>query len=86
MDEGCPVGQPSPMKEETGMNSSQIKPWHIILFTIAILFVMWQVFGQVKQRRMTQTQWQGERYTRPELPPGAPPQLQQIRETMEREK
>jgi len=33
------------------MKNNQLKPWHIILFTVAILLVMWQVFGVVREKR-----------------------------------
>ncbi len=68
------------------MQQSQIKPWHIILFTLAIILVMWQAFAYVKQRQQQQTHWQGEQVATPNLSPYAPPQIRQIREQMERDK
>jgi hypothetical protein len=53
-------------------NSNQIKPWHIVLFVVAIVLVVWQVFGYYYREKQ---QLHGE-YRMP--PPGTnlPPQMQ----------
>lgn len=52
-------------------NSSQIKPWHIVLFAVAVVLVLWQVFGYYREKQRLH----GE-YRLP--PPGAnlTPQMQ----------
>lgn len=67
------------------MQSNQIKPWHIILFAVAIILVMWQVFGYVKeQRRQSSATYQAGQG--PNITPYTPPQFQNIRQRMEQEK
>lgn len=61
----------------------QLKAWHIVLFAIAILLVLWQAFGYVKERRKMGTWYYGEDKSQPIH---APAQLRHIRERMEREK
>ncbi len=68
------------------MSQSQIKPWHIIVFTLAVILVMWQAFAYMKQRQAQKTEWRGERITAPTTTPYTPPQFQRIRERMEQEK
>lgn len=66
--------------------TSEIKPWHIILFTIAILLVMWQLFGYIKEkRRMSQVTYDHGPGASA-INPNTPPQLRSVLETMEREK
>lgn len=66
-------------------NGNQIKPWHIILFTIAIILVMWQAFSYYRETKIrsrgTYVAGPG-----PNITPYTPPQFQNIRERMEREK
>lgn len=65
---------------------SQMKPWHIILFTIAIVVVMWQAFSYVQQKRKTQTVFRQEGQQTPTSTQYTPPQFQRIRQRMEQEK
>ncbi|GIV20635.1 MAG: hypothetical protein KatS3mg023_2386 [Armatimonadota bacterium] len=53
-------------------NSGQIKPWHIVLFVLAIVLVLWQALGYYREK---QQRLHGE-YRMP--PPGASltPQMQ----------
>ncbi|MEJ5253506.1 MAG: hypothetical protein HPY54_12065 [Chthonomonadetes bacterium] len=67
------------------MQSNQIKPWHIILFTVAILLVLWQAFGYVREkRRQSSATYQAG--PGPNITPYTPPHAQRILERMEREK
>ncbi|MDW8322176.1 MAG: hypothetical protein RMM08_12530 [Armatimonadota bacterium] len=65
-------------------SSSQLQPWHYILFAVAIVLVLWQVMGYVLQKRKqsTGTYRQGEVYVSPQLTP----QQQQYRQMIESEK
>lgn len=65
---------------------SQVKPWHIILFTLALLLVIWQAFSYVQQKRQTQTTLRQEGQQAPTINQYTPPQFQRIRQRMEEEK
>ncbi|MGC8784755.1 MAG: hypothetical protein ACP5RN_10290 [Armatimonadota bacterium] len=67
------------------MKGNQIKPWHIILFTVAIVLVLWQAFGYVQERRK-QSQATYQAGSGPNITPYTPPQFQNIRQRMEQEK
>lgn len=53
-------------------NTGQLKPWHIILFVIAVVLVAWQVFSYQREKQRLHGEYR--------LPPGVSdnPQMQPL--------
>jgi len=64
--------------QEENMKDSQLKPWHIILFTVAILLVLWQLFGVVREKRRQSSATFQQGTTPTTISPNAPPDWRQI--------
>lgn len=64
--------------------SSQLQPWHYILFTVAVVLVLWQVFGYVQQKRKQSTGVYNPGQVN--ISPHLSPQQQQYRQMIESEK
>jgi len=60
------------------MKNNQLKPWHIILFTVAILLVIWQVFGVVREKHKQSSATFQQGTTPTTVSPYAPPDWRQI--------
>lgn len=75
---------PKEVKEALQKNS-QVKPWHIILFALAIIVVMWQAFSYYREqkRRSQGTYIAGPG---PNITPYTSQRFRDIRQRMEQEK